>query len=230
LFIDYSGIDVVRNKIKMFAQKKVSLPAGFHKIVILDEADSMTAGAQQALRRTMEIYSNTTRFAFACNVSSKLIEPIQSRCALVRFTKPKDEEVLRRLIQICQMESAPYSPEGLEAILFVADGDVRCAINSLQSTFVGFSFINPEFVYRVCDQPSPSTAASILDSCLAGIRLFYRRKLRGVAPIALHAVAPGVLLLGPHLHLFQGSQVSQDRRASAAAFYEACWHHSHEDC
>lgn len=76
---DDRGIDVVRNKIKTFAQKKVTLPPGKHKIIILDEADSMTGGAQQALRRTMEIYSNTTRFALACNQSSKIIEPIQSR-------------------------------------------------------------------------------------------------------------------------------------------------------
>ncbi|KAL7004773.1 replication factor C subunit 4 [Cystobasidiomycetes sp. EMM_F5] len=76
---DERGIDVVRNQIKGFAQKKVTLPPGRHKFVILDEADSMTAGAQQALRRTMEIYSNTTRFAIACNQSSKIIEPIQSR-------------------------------------------------------------------------------------------------------------------------------------------------------
>ncbi|GMF05528.1 unnamed protein product [[Candida] boidinii] len=75
---DDRGIEVVRNKIKTFAQKKVSLLPGRHKIVILDEADSMTPGAQQALRRTMEIYSNTTRFAFACNQSNKIIEPLQS--------------------------------------------------------------------------------------------------------------------------------------------------------
>lgn len=72
LLADDRGIDVVRNKIKMFAQKKVSLPPGKHKVVILDEADSMTTGAQQALRRTMEIYSSTTRFALACNQSSKV--------------------------------------------------------------------------------------------------------------------------------------------------------------
>ena len=94
---DDRGIDVVRNKIKMFAQKKVSLPPGRHKIVILDEADSMTSGAQQALRRTMEIFSGTTRFALACNQSSKVIEPIQSRCAIVRFTKLSDKEVLDRV-------------------------------------------------------------------------------------------------------------------------------------
>merc|ERR1712024_227343 len=72
------GIDVVRNRIKMFAQQKVTLPKGKHKIIILDEADSMTEAAQQALRRTMELFSSTTRFALACNSSEKIIEPIQS--------------------------------------------------------------------------------------------------------------------------------------------------------
>ena len=92
---DERGIEVVRNKIKMFAQQRVTLPPGRHKIIILDEADSMTAAAQQALRRTMELFSSTTRFALACNTSSKIIEPIQSRCAILRFTRLKDEEILR---------------------------------------------------------------------------------------------------------------------------------------
>jgi replication factor C subunit 2/4 len=100
-----SGIEVVRSNIKMFAQKKVSLPQGRHKIVILDEADSMTAAAQQALRRTMEIYSKSTRFALACNNSSKIIEPIQSRCALLRYSRLTDQELLRRIVQICDLEA-----------------------------------------------------------------------------------------------------------------------------
>lgn len=98
------GIDTVRNNIKTFAQKKVTLPPGRHKIVILDEADSMTSGAQQALRRTMEIYANTTRFCFACNQSSKIIDPIQSRCAILRYGKLSDEEVMKRLLEICEYE------------------------------------------------------------------------------------------------------------------------------
>ncbi|KAI5437674.1 hypothetical protein KIW84_023695 [Lathyrus oleraceus] len=101
---DDRGIDVVRNKIKMFAQKKVTLPPGRHKVVILDEADSMTSGAQQALRRTMEIYSNSTRFALGCNTSSKIIEPIQSRCAIVRFSRLSDQEILGRLMVVVQAE------------------------------------------------------------------------------------------------------------------------------
>ena len=121
IFIYLRGIDVVRNKIKTFAQKKVTLPPGRHKIVILDEADrcgpfwvtllpnslsilSMTTGAQQAMRRTMEVYSNTTRFALACNTSNKIIEPIQSRCAILRYAKLKDGEILKRLLEICELE------------------------------------------------------------------------------------------------------------------------------
>merc|ERR1712159_636643 len=97
---DERGIDVVRNKIKMFAQKKVSLPAGRHKIVILDEADSMTSAAQQAMRRTMEVHSHTTRFALACNTSSKIIEPIQSRCAILRYTRLSEEEITECMLKV----------------------------------------------------------------------------------------------------------------------------------
>lgn len=165
---DDRGIDVVRNKIKMFAQKKVTLPPGRHKIVILDEADSMTTGAQQALRRTMEIYSATTRFAMACNLSTKIIEPIQSRCAVIRFTKLSDAEVLERLKFVVQSEGVPYVDEGLEAIIFSADGDMRQALNNLQATNSGFNFVNAANVYKVCDQPHPTTMRKCVQACLEG--------------------------------------------------------------
>ncbi|KAI9101280.1 P-loop containing nucleoside triphosphate hydrolase protein [Phlyctochytrium arcticum] len=163
---DDRGIDVVRNRIKMFAQKKVSLPASRHKIIILDEADSMTAGAQQALRRTMEIFSSTTRFALACNMSSKIIEPIQSRCAILRYARLSDEQLLKRLTEVCAFENVKYSPEGLEAIIFTAEGDMRQAINNLQATWSGFGFINPENVFKVCDQPHPILVKEIIGSCI----------------------------------------------------------------
>uniref|UniRef100_A0A4X1UW47 Replication factor C subunit 2 n=1 Tax=Sus scrofa TaxID=9823 RepID=A0A4X1UW47_PIG len=142
------GIDVVRNKIKMFAQQKVTLPKGRHKIIILDEADSMTDGAQQALRRTMEIYSKTTRFALACNASDKIIEPIQSRCAVLRYTKLTDAQILARLLNVIEKEKVPYTDDGLEAIIFTAQGDMRQALNNLQS-FSGFGFINSENVFKI---------------------------------------------------------------------------------
>jgi len=162
---DDRGIDVVRNKIKMFAQKKVTLPPGRHKIVILDEADSMTSGAQQALRRTMEIFSNTTRFALACNTSTKVIEPIQSRCAIVRFSKVADIDVLERVRFVVAKEGVTATPEGLEAIVFTADGDMRQALNNLQATFTGFGDITADNVFKVCDQPHPMLVRRILEDC-----------------------------------------------------------------
>lgn len=160
------GIDVVRNKIKMFAQQKVTLPKGRHKIIILDEADSMTDGAQQALRRTMEIYSKTTRFALACNASDKIIEPIQSRCAVLRYTKLTDSQIMMRLLEVVEKEQLSSSNDGLEAIIFTAQGDMRQALNNLQSTNSGFGFINSENVFKVCDEPHPLLVKGMLEHCV----------------------------------------------------------------
>jgi len=162
------GIDVVRNKIKTFAQKKVTLPPGRHKIIILDEADSMTASAQQALRRTMEVFSSTTRFAMACNNSTKIIEPIQSRCAVLRYSRISDFEVVKRLKEVCEAETVPSDEDGMEAILFTSEGDMRQALNNLQSTFAGFGRVTGENVMRVCDQPHPMTVRTIVDGAVTG--------------------------------------------------------------
>lgn len=159
---DDRGIDVVRNQIKHFAQKKLHLPPGKHKIVILDEADSMTAGAQQALRRTMELYSNSTRFAFACNQSNKIIEPLQSRCAILRYSKLSDEDVLKRLLEIIKLEDVKYTNDGLEAIIFTAEGDMRQAINNLQSTVAGHGLVNADNVFKIVDSPHPLIVKKML--------------------------------------------------------------------
>lgn len=159
---DDRGIDVVRDRIKMFAKKKVK----GQKLVILDEADSMTNAAQQAMRRTMEIYSNTTRFALACNNSAKIAEPIQSRCAILRYTRLSDKDVLARLERVCAAEGVTATPDGLEALIFTADGDMRNALNNLQSTFSGFAVVDQSTVYKVCDQPHPFVVKNMLKSCL----------------------------------------------------------------
>jgi replication factor C subunit 2/4 len=170
---DARGIDVVRNRIKSFAMNKVTLPPGRHKIIILDEADSMTTAAQQALRRTMEIYSNSTRFCLACNVSTKIIEAIQSRAAILRYTRLTHEQILSNLLKVCQAEEVPYTDDGLEAILFTAEGDMRHALNNLQAanslaqSKLG-GMVNQKMVFQVCDQPHPTIVRSIVDACDTG--------------------------------------------------------------
>ena len=162
---DDRGIDVVRNRIKLFAQKKVTLPPGRHKIIILDEADSMTGAAQQSMRRIMELYSSTTRFALACNTSTKIIEPIQSRCAILRFTRLSDLQLLKRINEVCDKENVVRDDSGIEAIIFTADGDMRNALNNLQATAAGFSVVSAESVFKVCDQPHPVELQRILRAC-----------------------------------------------------------------
>ncbi|KIM94860.1 hypothetical protein OIDMADRAFT_171696, partial [Oidiodendron maius Zn] len=165
---DERGIDVVRNRIKGFAQKKVTLPPGRQKLVILDEADSMTSGAQQALRRTMEIYSSTTRFAFACNQSNKIIEPLQSRCAILRYSRLTEAQVVKRLLQIIEAENVEYSDNGLAALVFSAEGDMRQAINNLQSTWAGFGFVSGDNVFKVVDSPHPIKVQAMIKACYEG--------------------------------------------------------------
>lgn len=160
------GLDVVRNKIKMFAQSKVTLEPGKQKLVILDEADAMTEAAQQALRRIIEIYSKTTRFAFACNLFDKIIEPIQSRCAVVRFNRLNDEQLRSKMLSICKQMNVKYNDKGINAIIYTAQGDMRQAINNLQSTHDGFEEITEENVFKVCDEPPPVVIEKIINSCL----------------------------------------------------------------
>ena len=102
---DERGLKVVREKIRIFAERKVNLHAGFHKVIILDEADSLTKAAQQALRMIISNYSATTRFVFSCNNSNKIIEPIQSRCGMLRFSKLGDEDILRFMYTVIQLEN-----------------------------------------------------------------------------------------------------------------------------
>uniref|UniRef100_A0AAR2KBF2 AAA+ ATPase domain-containing protein n=1 Tax=Pygocentrus nattereri TaxID=42514 RepID=A0AAR2KBF2_PYGNA len=136
---DERGIQVVREKVKNFAQLTVAgtRPDGKacppFKIIILDEADSMTSAAQAALRRTMEKESRTTRFCLICNYVSRIIEPLTSRCSKFRFKPLANDIQQERLIEICEKESLKYSKEGIEALVKVSEGDLRKAITLLQS-------------------------------------------------------------------------------------------------
>jgi replication factor C small subunit len=130
---DERGIDVVRNKVKDFARTRALSDAPF-KIIYLDEADALTREAQQALRRTMENYTNTCRFILACNYSSKIIEPIQSRCAIFRFKPLSDAAVGQLIDHVTKAEGVAITPEGRKVLVELSEGDCRRVENLLQSS------------------------------------------------------------------------------------------------
>ena len=163
---DERGIDTIRTKVKEFARSRTPPGVPF-KIVLLDEADNMTADAQQALRRLMEMYTASTRFILIANFPSKIIEPIQSRCALFRFTPLKKEDVIARLKWICEQERCKYTEEGLETIYEISEGDMRRAINVLQAA-AAIGTVTPDIVYKVVGLAHPREIREMIKLALDG--------------------------------------------------------------
>lgn len=166
---DERGIDVVRTKIKNFAKTAPIGGAGF-KIIFLDEADALTSDAQSALRRTMERFSNNCRFILSCNYSSRIIEPIQSRCAVFRFRRLSDVAIRKRLEYIAKDQNLSITEDGYEALVYVAQGDMRKAVNSLQAA----AFLDPEkpisreTIYRTTATANPDDIRNLIETALSG--------------------------------------------------------------
>ena len=164
---DERGINVVREKVKNFARTK-SLGKVPFKIIFLDEADALTPEAQQALRRTMENYSSGCRFILSCNYSSKIIDPIQSRCAIFRFKLLEKKDIEKVLQKIAKNENLTMHPDVLEVIYEGSEGDCRRSINLLQSTAAISPSINPELVLTMLANTKPKDIRVVLDYALAG--------------------------------------------------------------
>ncbi len=176
---DERGIDIIRNKVKNFARSK---PLGDvqYKIIYLDESDALTREAQQALRRTMENYTRTCRFILAANYSSKIIDPIQSRCALFRFAPLSDKEVEERLRYIGKKEELHIEESGIKAILEIARGDLRNAINLLQATAATSKKIDEDAVYKVSSKAKPKDIEECVKLALSGKFDEARKKLDSI--------------------------------------------------
>jgi len=172
---DERGIDVVRGRIKEFAQIK-PLGSDF-KIIFLDESDALTPEAQQALRRTMERFSGVCRFILSCNYSSRLIEPIQSRTAVFRFKELADEHVAEYMNRIVKGEEIKVSENGVKTIAEVSKGDLRLATNVLQATAVSGKEVSKESVYDVVSKARPEDIKDMLSFALNGKFVDARKKL-----------------------------------------------------
>lgn len=161
---DARGIDTVRNEIKNFCKLK-AVGAPF-RIIFLDEVDNMTKDAQQALRREMEMYTKTSSFILSCNYSSKIIDPIQSRCAIFRFSPIKSAQIIKRLKYITECEEIDAEQSALESIVYFTQGDMRKSINILQASTTTDNKITEDTVFDVISRAKPKDVRKIINKAL----------------------------------------------------------------
>jgi|TARA_Y100000034_G_C6894007_1_gene411757 replication factor C small subunit len=176
---DERGIDVVRQKVKDFARTKAIGNVPF-KVIFLDEADALTREAQQALRRTMENYTNTCRFVMSCNYSSKIIDPIQSRCVILRFKLLERKDVEARVKIIVEKEDLQISDDAIETLYEVSEGDFRRTINLLQACSSISRSITGDLINTLSSNAKPGDVKVILDYALSGDFLKAKEKLLDV--------------------------------------------------
>src|SRR3989338_1081648 len=173
---DERGIDVVRQKVKDFARTKALENVPF-KVIFLDEADALTREAHQALRRTMENYTNTCRFILSCNYSSKIIDPIQSRCAMFRFKPLEKKDIFAIVNKIVEDEKMKVDGGAKEALFGISDGDARRVNNILQSCSAISDHITEEIVYSMASVAKPKEINEALKLALENKFIDARKKL-----------------------------------------------------
>jgi len=164
---DERGIGIVRGKIKNFARTAPIGKSQF-KIIFLDEADALTSEAQSALRRTIEKYTHICRFILSVNYSSKIIEPIQSRCTFFRFRPIKSDDVKKHMRMIATKEKLEITPDGLETLIFISRGDLRKAINLLQVGATINKKITADLLYETSATARPEDVKTLISAALAG--------------------------------------------------------------
>jgi len=173
---DERGIDVVRVKVKDFARTKSIADVPF-KIIYLDECDALTKEAQQALRRTMENYTQTCRFILSCNYSSKIIDPIQSRCAVFRFRPIPKEEIIKIIDHIAAEEKIKITDEAKEALYSISHGDCRRAENIMQSCAALKKDIDEKLIYELASFAKPEELKDVLGLAVKGDFVQAKNKL-----------------------------------------------------
>lgn len=193
---DERGIDIVRGRIKDFARIK-SMGADF-KIVFLDESDALTPPAQQALRRTIERFSDSCRFILSCNYSSKIIEPIQSRTSVFRFKRMNEENVKEYIERIARGEKLKVSDDAKKAIYEISEGDLRQTANLLQASSA-LGGVTKETVYEAAAQSKPEDIKDMINSAMKGNFADARKKLYDL--LVLQGLSGEDIIKGMHREL-----------------------------
>jgi len=204
---DERGIGVIRDKVKNFARTAaIASPVSF-KILIMDEADHLTGDAQHALRRTMEIYTKTCRFCLLGNYSENIIDPIQSRCSVFRFSPLKESDLKGYIEYIAKKENLDIVEEGLDAIYQASNGDMRKSINLLQAAAANQKLIDDIAIYNLLGNVSPEAIKDMLNTALDGNFLESRELLRGL--LINQGLAPEDIIRNIYREIMRHSTLSE---------------------
>ena len=157
------GVKSISMIIPPFCKKVVNFEEP--RIILLDEADNLTAKCQYDISSMIKQFGSKTKFVFTCNDSTRIIEDIQSICRIIRFKKLSDEQITAYLEKICQVENIPYKKAGLGTICYISSGDMRMAINNLQLTAYAYQDITKQNVLSVCKLPDPDEIKKIIILC-----------------------------------------------------------------
>ncbi|MGD6934739.1 MAG: replication factor C small subunit [Candidatus Bathyarchaeia archaeon] len=211
---DERGIDTIRERVKDFSRySRGAFGDVPFALVILDESDQMTGPAQTALRRIMETSSRTSRFILICNQSSKIIEPIQSRCAIFRFSRLDKTAMVEHLKCIAKKENVDISPEAAERIVDYAEGDLRHAINALQTAaaYKEGGAVDEKVVSQVIGEASPKQVQLMLNKAINGDFMEARRIMYDI--IGTYGFTGAEIIRQMQRELFKISYITPEQKA-----------------
>jgi len=205
---DDRGLSIINNTIYPFCKKKTSCLNNKsdkypnHKLVILDEADSITPKAQNLLSNIISEFRKNTRIVFICNDCTQIIESIQSRCMIIKYPRINSDNLYQKIEYICQNEQIPYTIDGINTLLFVSDQDIRQSINNLECIYYSFGKLEEEIVYKLIDRPKPYYISEILKECYAND---YIKTINIVKSLYNKGYTPNDILLTFMKYLFENN-------------------------
>ena len=161
---DDRGLIIINNTIHPFCKKKIDENYNY-KLIILDEADSITQKAQNLLSNIISEFRKNTRFVFICNDYTQIIESIQSKCMIIKYPKINVNNLFIKIKNICEIENIEYTDEGINTLIFVSDQDIRQLINNLECIYYSFGKLNEENIYKFIDKPKTFYIKEILNAC-----------------------------------------------------------------
>ena len=202
---DDRGLSIINNTIYPFCKKKTIQITSkqkypIYKLIILDEADSITPKAQNLLSNIISEFRKNTRIIFICNDCTQIIESIQSKCMIIKYPKISSDNLYTKIESICINEKIPYDKNGINTLLFVSDQDIRQAINNLECIYYSFGELNNNSIYKLIDKPKPYYITQIITSCYDNN---YNNTIQTVKNLYNKGYTPNDILLTFMKYLFE---------------------------